>query len=342
MLTYNIFQNKELYEENDPMFDEAVRLVVETGKVSASLIQRRLRLGYARSARLLDMMEQAGVVGPANGVRPREVLIFSMADVKKRKLVEREEEKEEVSPIIWKKTKWVKSKPDGLEVELGEDERGNMVKLDLEQYGNLFVFGSQFTGSVDLLNNVLVRSVASYSPEKLRVIAVDAIGNDLVVANDIPHLLTPVITEPEKVVSALKWTVAEIEKRIRYVGDMNCPNILLLISSLNEAWTFAPAEIEDNLYRVLALGRKVGVFCVIGTDYLSPNLYKGIIANMPARIVFKPTDEKIARQFGILEALGLSSADEAILETMYEGKKRIKVNKLAWKEIYGEVFEERV
>ncbi|MPN03982.1 hypothetical protein SDC9_151217 [bioreactor metagenome] len=62
-------------EDKDPMFDDAVKLVQESGKASSSLMQRRLKLGYARAARVLDQLEQAGIVGPANGAKPREILI---------------------------------------------------------------------------------------------------------------------------------------------------------------------------------------------------------------------------------------------------------------------------
>jgi S-DNA-T family DNA segregation ATPase FtsK/SpoIIIE len=61
-------------EENDPMFDEAVRLVFEFGKASTSLLQRRLRIGYGRAAHLIDLMERDGLVGPADGSKPREIL----------------------------------------------------------------------------------------------------------------------------------------------------------------------------------------------------------------------------------------------------------------------------
>ncbi|MBE3577723.1 MAG: DNA translocase FtsK [Limnochordales bacterium] len=62
-------------EPDDPLFDEAVRLVVEMGQASISLLQRRFRIGYSRAARLVDMMEQKGIIGPAQGSKPREILI---------------------------------------------------------------------------------------------------------------------------------------------------------------------------------------------------------------------------------------------------------------------------
>src|SRR5690606_574720 len=65
----------------DDMFKDAVRVVVDSGKASASLLQRRLRVGYARAARLMEEMEEQGIIGPADGARPRDVLVSSFDDV---------------------------------------------------------------------------------------------------------------------------------------------------------------------------------------------------------------------------------------------------------------------
>lgn len=62
------------WEKIDELYEEAKKLVIEEGKASASFLQRRLRMGYARSAKLLDMMEEEGIVGPADGAEPREIL----------------------------------------------------------------------------------------------------------------------------------------------------------------------------------------------------------------------------------------------------------------------------
>jgi DNA segregation ATPase FtsK/SpoIIIE, S-DNA-T family len=67
-------EQPEVDQEVDEMYDEAVRIVAEMGKASTSTLQRRLRLGYGRAARLIDMMERDGIVGPADGSKPREVL----------------------------------------------------------------------------------------------------------------------------------------------------------------------------------------------------------------------------------------------------------------------------
>ena len=66
---------------DDDMYRDAVRVVIDSGKASASLLQRRLRVGYARAARLIENMEEQGIIGPADGARPRDVLVGSFDDV---------------------------------------------------------------------------------------------------------------------------------------------------------------------------------------------------------------------------------------------------------------------
>ena len=68
-------------DSDDDMYKDAVQVVVDNGKASASLLQRRLRVGYARAARLIETMEEQGIIGPADGARPREVLISSFEDI---------------------------------------------------------------------------------------------------------------------------------------------------------------------------------------------------------------------------------------------------------------------
>ena len=338
-LTYDL-PTKPLSDVDD-LYDEVVKLVQETGLASASLIQRKLKLGYARSARLLDELENNGVIGPANGAKPREILIPYNKD---GETIIPHKEPEPVKPTLeeiqskWKKTKYAQNVSKNFEIELGVDEKGKTVYLDLNKYGNLFIVGSQFTNALDLLNNILVTSMAKYSPDDLRIIAIDGVRGDLIIPNQASHLLTPLIVEPEKSISALKWSVAEIERRMKMEDINNLNKVLILVNSFNQISCFSPAEFEDNLYRLIVSGRKYGFYFIIGTDYTNSKMAKVITANSPAKLVFKPTDKKIARDTGIIESADLTSPDEAILETMFEGKKKITINKLNPKQIYEEIF----
>lgn len=344
MLTYNLPQKEVL--DKDDMFNQAVKLIQESGKASSSLIQRRLKLGYARSARLLDQLEEAGVVGPENGAKPRKILIpynneegqIVTPSQEPEPKSEPEPTQYEESPINWHKTKYADNKSDNFEIELGIDENNKSISLDLERYGNLLVIGSQFTSAVDLLNSILATNMAKYSPDDLRFIVIDGVKGDLIVPNQASHLLVPMIVDPEKSISAFKWCVCEIERRMKMDSQINNYKVIILVNSFNQILAFSPAEVEDNLYRIMVQGRKYGFYFIIGTDYPNPRTSKEIIANSPAKLVFKPTDKKIARETGIPESADLISPDEAILETMYEGKKKITINKVNPKEIYEEIF----
>lgn len=341
MLTYN--PPPQSPPEKDPLFDQAVGLIQKLGVASASLIQRHLKLGYARAARLLDELEQNGIIGEVNGAKPREILIphknregLTVIPKKEAKPVKIEFEETLTS---WKKTKYAKNKSDDFEIELGRDEKKKEVSLNLDKYGNLLIIGSQFTGATQLLNNILVTTLAKYSPEELKLIVNDGNRGDIVIPSQAAHLLTPEIVDPEKSMTAFKWAVMEIERRARTESQRSFLKILILINSFNQIAYFSPAETEYNLGRILATGRKYGIYVVLGTDYLNPRTSKGLIANIPARLVFKATDKRVAHDSGIPESAELTSPDEAILETMFEGKKKLTIDKIKVKEIYGEIFK---
>ncbi len=341
MLNYNLPQEKTNPDGKDPLFDSAVKLVLETGKASTTFIQRKLSIGYARSAKILDEIEQAGFIGQSNGAKPREILIKSVNGQWQVPTPPQEQEiiKEDEPLIKWNKTKYADNKSNQFEINLGVDEKNKPINFNLEHYGNLLIIGSQFTSAVDLLNNVLVESMAKYSPEELRIIAVDGIRGDLIVPSQASHLLTPLIVEAEKSIYALKWSVSELEKRMKNIDFNGFPKILFLINSLNQLLMFSPAEIEDNIYLLISMGRKYGFYFVISADYLNTKMSKEITANSPAKLVFKPTDQKVAKDTGIPESADLTSPDEAILETMFEGKKKITIQKLNPKKIYEEIFK---
>lgn len=324
--------------EKDPLFDDAVNLIKKNGQASATFLQRKLMIGYARSAYLIDQMEQAGIIGPAKGDKPREIYISHMVD---GKMVEGKVKTPDPEPVIeerkveWKMTKYLVSDQKKLEIEIGEDDNKKPVKFDFEKYPNLLIVGSQFTGATKLLNNIILQSIIGYHPDNLRLIVIDGNRKDLTVPN-ILHLLTPLITESEKALSALKWVWSEINRRMEMETVKSQPKILIVINSLNQLMMFSSREFEESIYQVLVSGRKYGVYCVLESD-LIPKIPKTMLANIPAKIVFKPTDDSLVRNNGISESKDLKSPDEAIWGTMFEGRKRIKIPEIDQK-IYKEIF----
>lgn len=336
MLTYRTI-NKD-FDDKDQYFDDVVKIIQETGKISASLIQRKLNLGYARSARILDQLEKCGIIGPAKGDKPREIHISHIVNgkmVEGKVEIPKPEPIQEEPKVEWSITKLVMDQ-EKLVLEIGEDENQEPIKFNFEKYNNLLIVGSQYTGSTKLLNNILFNSVVGYHPDNLRLIVIDGSQNDVILPSGLPHLLTPLIAEPEKVISALRWSWSEIVRRMKLDSQVGFPKVLLVINSFNQLMMFSPREIEDNLYQILASGRKYGFYCVLGTDLIS-SIPKTILANIPAKIVFKPADEKLTKDTGVPESKDLNSPDEAILEMMFEKQKKIKISETN-QEIYKEII----
>jgi S-DNA-T family DNA segregation ATPase FtsK/SpoIIIE len=134
------------------------------------------------------------------------------------------------------------------------------------------------------------------------MIMVDPKRVELTPYNGIPHLLVPVIVEPEKVISSLKWAVSEMERRYKTFtevgaknieaynnlsGFQSMPYILIFIDELAEIMLFSPSEVEDNVCRIAQMARATGIHLILSTQRPSVNVITGLIkANIPARISF--------------------------------------------------------
>jgi DNA segregation ATPase FtsK/SpoIIIE-like protein len=345
-------------EGYDSYFDEVALLVLETRKASASLIQRRLKLGYARAARVLDQLEKAGIVGEADGAKPRKILIdmdeYKNAREEFLKYGVRPEKNGLVSEMI-PKVKWKKisssqiknktladyvSKAKDFEILLGKDDKDELVTLDMRQAGNVIISGSQFTNVKQLVNQIIVSASLKWSDDDLKMILVDGMQDELVFPTLTGHLLTPMIRDPEKVISSLKWAVTEIENRIKIVREnqkVKFPNILIVIHGFDEVYYFSPNETEDNLVRLQRFGRKVGVYLILTMDHVSFSEHKNIIASNPARIAFKPVDDRF-KERNLAEVAELKGPNEAVLWSMYQENKKFEVLKINPKKIYKQIF----
>lgn len=328
-------------EDRDSLFNEAVSLVIEAKMASSSLIQRRLKLGYARAARLIDQLEKYGVISSSPGAKPRQVLVTSknVDEVIRKSIKKIIIEPEPMDSVIrWKKLTEFSKKSKNFEIDIGVDEQNKLINFNLEHYGNLLIIGSQYTSINNLLNNILATSMAIYSPEELRILVFDGTKGELISPNKTSHLLTPLIIEPEKAISALKWSNVEIERRIKFGKNINYPKILILINSLNQFINISPSEVSESIYNIITLGKQSGIYIVIGTDYVNSKYYDGIIANNPAKIVFKPTDIKVIKKIKISKLINLESPDQAILKIIFKEDKKISINKINPKTIYSKIF----
>ena len=189
-----------------------------------------------------------------------------------------------------------------LAVSLGIDVAGQPIIADIAKMPHLLIAGATGSGKSVCVNSFLCSILYRATPEEVKFILVDPKRVELTAYNDIPHLLTPVIVEPNKVVSALKWACQLMDKRykmlaevgVRNIQDYNelsglatMPNIVIVIDEMADVMLFAPGEVEESITRIAQMARAVGIHLVLATQRPSVDVITGLIkANVPTRIAF--------------------------------------------------------
>lgn len=191
---------------------------------------------------------------------------------------------------------------DVLLVPLGLDVSGVPQAAMISKMPHVLIAGTTGSGKSVLLNSWICTFLFRAKPDELRLILVDPKRVELTLYNGIPHLLTEVIVEPKEIISALKWTVGEMENRYKMfakVGARNIegynqledvekiPYIVLIIDELADLMIFAPADAENLITRIAQMARATGIHLVLATQRPSVDVITGLMkANIPARVAF--------------------------------------------------------
>ncbi|MBI4226489.1 DNA translocase FtsK, partial [Candidatus Roizmanbacteria bacterium] len=191
---------------------------------------------------------------------------------------------------------------DPLLVPLGLDVSGQPQATSISKMPHVLIAGATGSGKSVLLNSWISTFQFRTKPENLRMILVDPKRVELTLYNGIPHLLTEVIVEPGKIISALKWTVSEMENRYKEFSKLGVrnlegynnfeeverkPYILFVIDELADLMTFAPGEAEDLITRIAQMARATGIHLILATQRPSVDVITGLMkANIPTRIAF--------------------------------------------------------
>jgi DNA segregation ATPase FtsK/SpoIIIE-like protein len=216
-----------------------------------------------------------------------------------------------------------------LTVALGRDIPGRPVYCDLAKMPHLMIAGSTGSGKSVCINAMLTSILVHASPNQVRMILIDPKVVELSVYNGIPHLISPVITDCKKAAGALKWAVAEMQRRyklfeiaqVRDIKSFNkkceesgdsdgcLPLILVVIDELAELMMVASKEVELYISRLAALARAAGLHLIIATQRPSVDVITGVIkANIGSRIAFAVTSgvdsRTILDQYGAEKLLG--------------------------------------
>ncbi len=192
-----------------------------------------------------------------------------------------------------------------LAVALGADVSGHPVLGDLAAMPHLLIAGATGSGKSVCLNAVLAGLLLQSTPRDLRLILVDPKRVELAGFAGLPHLLVPVVVEPDSAVAALRWAVVEMDQRYKLfaghgarnitvfnerapqLGLRTLPKIVIVIDELADLMMVAANEIEDLICRIAQLARAVGIHLIVATQRPSADIITGLIkANIPSRVAF--------------------------------------------------------
>ena len=189
-----------------------------------------------------------------------------------------------------------------LAVALGLDVSGSPVISDIGKMPHVLVAGTTGSGKSVLINAWICSLLFRTTPQEVRIIMVDPKRVELIGYNGIPHLLTPVIVEPDKILSALRWAMTEMENRykkfaevgVRNIDSFNelsgfqaMPYVVIFVDELADLMAYAPVEVEDAICRLAQMARATGIHLVVSTQRPSVDVITGLIkANVPSRIAF--------------------------------------------------------
>ncbi len=244
--------------------------------------------------------------------------------------------------------------PSKISFAVGKDIEGNVVVEDIAKMPHLLIAGATGSGKSVCTNTLIMSILYKARPDEVKLILIDPKQVELKVYNGIPHLLTPVVTDPKKAAGALNWAVAEMTKRYQMFSECNVrniqgynekvkelenagvveeeklekmPQIVIIVDELADLMMVAKSEVEEAIVRLAQLARAAGIHLVIATQRPSVDVVTGLIkANVPSRIALSVSSGVDSRT--IIDSVGaeklLGNGDMLFYPTMYPKPVRVQ------------------
>jgi S-DNA-T family DNA segregation ATPase FtsK/SpoIIIE len=203
-----------------------------------------------------------------------------------------------------------------LTICLGSDLSGEPVVTDIQKMPHGLIAGSTGSGKSVCINSILVSLLYKASPEKLRLLLIDPKVVELSPYQSIPHLVTPVVTDPKRATASLKWAVEEMERRYQLFAqegvrdlarynkvvaqktgeEITLPYIVIIIDELADLMMVSPQDVEDSICRITQKARACGIHLLVATQRPSVDVITGLIkANIPTRLAFSVSSQVDSR-----------------------------------------------